>query len=82
VAREDIRNLCLEIGIKKNPTVSPARWYLRKVIIPGAKAHEIEASLSVAGIDEVTIFPDLDGLGRFLTSVLRDESMAWLVSEK
>jgi hypothetical protein len=46
------------------------------VIIPGAKAHEIEASLSVAGIDEVTIFPDLDGLGRFLTSVLRDESMA------
>jgi hypothetical protein len=51
------------------------RQYLRKVIIPGAKAHEIETNLSVAGIDEVTIYPDLDGLGRWLTAVLRDESL-------
>jgi hypothetical protein len=29
----------------------------------------------VAGVDEVTVFPDLDGLGRFLTSALRDESI-------
>lgn len=49
--------------------------YLRKVIIPGAKAHEIETNLSVAGIDEVTIYPDLDGLGRWLAAVLRDESL-------
>lgn len=49
--------------------------YLRKVVIPGANAHEIETSLSVAGIDEVTIYPDLDGLGRWLASVLREESL-------
>jgi hypothetical protein len=49
--------------------------YLVKAIIPGEKAHETETSLSVAGIDEVTIYPDLDGLGRWLTAVLRDESL-------
>jgi len=27
----------------------------------------------VAGVDEVTIVPDLDGLGRWLTAVLREE---------
>lgn len=50
--------------------------YLKKVIIPRAKAHEIEASLSVAGIDELTIYPDLDGLGRWLSAVLKDETIA------
>jgi hypothetical protein len=47
--------------------------HLRKVLIPGSKAHEMETNLSVAGIDELTIFPDLDGLGRWLASVLREE---------
>jgi hypothetical protein len=51
------------------------RQYLRTVIIPGAVAHDIETSLSVAGIDEVTIYPDLDGLGRWLAAILRDESL-------
>jgi hypothetical protein len=51
------------------------RKYLRKVIIPANKRHSIETSLSVAGVDEVTIFPDLDGLGRWLAAVLRDESV-------
>jgi hypothetical protein len=50
------------------------RRYLQRIVIPHAKAHEIETQLAVAGIDEVTIFPDLDGLGRWLTMVLRDES--------
>jgi hypothetical protein len=50
------------------------RPYLRRVVLPGSKAHEIETSLSVAGIDELTIFPDLDGLGRWLASVLREEA--------
>jgi hypothetical protein len=36
--------------------------------------HEVETRLAVAGIDEITIFPDLDGLGRWLTMILRDES--------
>jgi hypothetical protein len=47
--------------------------YLKKVIIPHDKAHAIEKNLSVAGIDELSIFPDLDGLGRWLAAVLRDE---------
>jgi len=52
------------------------REYLRKVIMPASEAHEMERSLSIAGIDELTIYPDLDGLGRWLASVLRDESLA------
>ena len=47
--------------------------YLRKVIIPYGKAHHIEIRLSVAAVDELSIFPDLDGLGRWLAAVLRDE---------
>jgi hypothetical protein len=49
------------------------RPYLIKVIIPGGKRRSIEKSLSVAGVDEVTIFPDLDGLGGWLAAVLREE---------
>jgi hypothetical protein len=48
--------------------------YLRKVIIPGNCVHNIETSLSVAGIDELSIFPDLDGLGRWLNSIWQEES--------
>jgi len=48
--------------------------YLRKVLIPGPDALSIERKLSVAGIDELTIFPDLDGLGRWLAGILREES--------
>lgn len=48
--------------------------YLQKIVIPHSSTQEIEKRLSVAGIDEVTIFPDLDGLGRWLTMILRDES--------
>lgn len=48
--------------------------YLRKAVIPGSSALKIEKNLSVAGIDELTIFPDLDGLGRWLAALLREES--------
>jgi len=47
--------------------------YMIKVIVPQDRRHDIERSLSVSGIDELTAFPDLDGLGRWLTTVLRDE---------
>ena len=50
-----------------------ARRYLQKIIIPQSKTHEIESRLAAAGIDELTIFPDLDGLGRWLAMILRDE---------
>jgi hypothetical protein len=53
-----------------------ARPYLQKIVIPNSRTHEIETRLAVAGIDEITIYPDLDGLGRWLTMVLRDESDA------
>jgi hypothetical protein len=49
------------------------RPYLQKVIIPGSKVRGIEKSLSVLGIDELTVFPDLDGLGRWVAAVLREE---------
>ena len=51
-----------------------ARPYLQKIVIPHSKTREIESRLAVAGIDELTIFPDLDGLGRWLAMILRDES--------
>jgi len=35
-----------------------------KILVPAAKIHEIRRDLSVCGINEATIFPDLDGLGR------------------
>jgi hypothetical protein len=47
---------------------------LIRINIPVTALDGIEDCLSVAGIDEVTVFPDLDGLGRYLTAVLRDES--------
>lgn len=47
---------------------------LARIIIPGSAIRGMENDLSIAGIDELTAFPDLDGLGRYLTSVLRDES--------
>jgi|ERR1700722_1080031 len=46
---------------------------LARIDIPAAAHDGIEDCLGVAGIDELTVFPDLDGLGRYLASVLRDE---------
>jgi hypothetical protein len=51
-----------------------AHSYLRRALIPGPKTKYIEKSLAVAGIDEVTVYPDLDGLGRWLSTIMRDES--------
>ena len=59
-------------GFDKLPTKVRATS-LVKVRIPGSAAREIDYSLSVAGIDEITAYPDLDGLGRWLAGVLRDE---------
>jgi hypothetical protein len=48
--------------------------FLQKIVIPHSATQEIEKRLAVAGVDELTIFPDLDGLGRWLTTILREES--------
>ena len=49
---------------------------LVKVVIPGACTQRIKQELVICGIDEVTIYPDLDGLGRSLTTILKAESIA------
>lgn len=59
-------------GFRRLPKGASER--LAKIVVPGSAAREIDHSLSIAGIDEITIFPDLDGLGRWLAMVLRDES--------
>jgi hypothetical protein len=40
----------------------------------GERHLSIKEQLAIAGIDEVTIFPDLDGLGRYLGAVLDSEA--------
>lgn len=45
-----------------------------KVTIPSAEILTIKEQLTVAGVDEMTIFPDLDGLGRYLCMVLQSEA--------
>jgi hypothetical protein len=47
---------------------------LVKIVIPGDCTQRIKQQLLICGIDEITIYPDLDGLGRFLTTVLKTES--------
>jgi hypothetical protein len=41
---------------------------LRKLVIPSFHVKDIKRELILAGIDEATIFPDLDGLGRAIAS--------------
>jgi hypothetical protein len=45
-----------------------------KVTIPRHEILTIKEQLTVAGIDEITIYPDLDGLGRYLNTVLQSEA--------
>ncbi len=45
-----------------------------KVVVPGSSVRRVKQELVISGIDEITIYPDLDGLGRFLTTVLKVES--------
>jgi hypothetical protein len=50
--------------------------HIAKITIPRTEVARIKEQLVVSGIDEVTIFPDLDGLGRFLSSMLQSEADA------
>jgi hypothetical protein len=50
--------------------------HIAKVTIPRAGILAIREQLAVAGVDEITIFPDLDGLGRYLNAVLGLEAAA------
>jgi hypothetical protein len=54
-----------------------------KVVIPGSCVQKIKRELMTCGIDEVTIYPDLDGLGRLLMAVLKVEaSQIWPAGAK
>ncbi len=46
---------------------------LVKIVIPGYRVRAIQRELEASGIDEATIFPDLDGLGRCLSSKWRED---------
>lgn len=39
---------------------------LTKIVIPSWEVNSIKESLGTCGIDETTVFPDLDGLGRWI----------------
>jgi hypothetical protein len=45
---------------------------LRKIIIPGHAVPRMRRDLRHYGMDETTIFPDLEGLGRALVTTYRD----------
>jgi hypothetical protein len=41
---------------------------LKKILIPSRRVRDIKRDLETCGIDESTIFPDLDGLGRCVSA--------------
>ncbi|MGO9777922.1 MAG: FRG domain-containing protein [Terracidiphilus sp.] len=45
---------------------------LKKIVIPGHSVREIRLDLLDYGIDDTTIFPDLEGLGRALSTSYRN----------
>jgi GNAT superfamily N-acetyltransferase len=47
---------------------------LIKIVVPGPSVRVVKEQLMVSGIDEVTIFPDTDGLGRSLMTMLKTET--------
>jgi hypothetical protein len=50
--------------------------HLVKAVLPRSEISDIREQLVTSGIDEVTIFPDLDGLGRFLMTLLQAETQS------
>jgi hypothetical protein len=49
------------------------RACLVKIVIPNYYVRTIQRELEASGIDEATIFPDLDGLGRSLSSKWKED---------
>jgi SET domain len=45
---------------------------LKKIVIPGYVIRDIQLDLQNYGIDDTTIFPDLEGLGRTLITTYRN----------
>jgi hypothetical protein len=47
--------------------------FLLNVVVSGSAVRDIAEQLVLCGVDELTIFPDVDGLGRFLSTMLKAE---------
>jgi hypothetical protein len=47
---------------------------LLKIVIPSFRVQSIQRELATSGVDEVTIFPDLDGLSRSLSAKYRSDT--------
>jgi hypothetical protein len=50
-----------------------ARSHLIKIVIPSFKVEAIRTDLETCGIDDITIFPDLEGLSRTLERKWKEE---------
>ncbi len=46
---------------------------MAKITVPSFKVQDIRRDLEMCGIDEVTVFPDVQGLGRFVATRWRDD---------
>lgn len=47
--------------------------FLINIVVAGSAVPGIAEQLALCGVDELTIFPDLDGLGRLLSTMLKAE---------
>jgi hypothetical protein len=61
-----------EDGLDKQQEIKNGR--LLKIVIPAFKVQSIRRELERCGVDEITIFPDLDGLSRSVTARWRSDS--------
>jgi len=59
-------------GLEALASAQDAR--LEKIEIPASSVRKMNVQLVLCGIDELTIYPDLDGLGRSLTTTLKLET--------
>jgi hypothetical protein len=62
------------VGLDEMAVWPPRR--LVKLTIPGFRTQAVRKELFVCGIDEATVFPDLDGLGRALAIRWRDDDFS------
>ena len=53
-----------EKSLEKRKVPHPKYGFLVKIVIPRSEVQSIERELRLCGVNEATIFPDLDGLGR------------------
>jgi FRG domain len=63
-----------EAGLEK--FCKGTKFCLKKILIPSRSVRDIKRDLETCGIDESTIFPDLDGLGRCVSAKWTPQRLA------